>query len=501
MNFQTPWLKFTLNLLFLGMIIHIVYGFMLGLSVDEAHYALYGLYPDWSYFDHPPMVGWLQIIPAKGHWPVGLIRLVPELLWLLSVLLSMHLTKVIIASFLSSSHYHSLRSAHWWTALLILTTPILHVLAVGLLPDTLLLVLVPCMMLLTISIHNALDQRYPRDIQLWISLGVILGLAGLSKYTSLFFALGVLICLLQWHGLKIFSRPGLWLCLLIAITLITPVLYWNMNHDWISFKYQLGHGAGGEWKFRRIGNFLLTQLACYGLLNLLGLTWVFRRYLSPPIGLFSFSVIPFLIFAVMSGGGGSLPHWTSPAWIAITPICAIGLANAWFVGRKFWITTMIFLQLSLVAIGFFLLASGGLPGVSMKDPLGQKNPIADLYGWDLAGEKLNQIAIEKNIPHIVTQNWTMGSRLAWYTQSKSVHILDDRRDQFDIWFGKMPEGEDAVLLQWSQMTYELPIQKNQFSSCDKIDSMPVKRSDRAISQFDFYVCKDWGQIHPEKIND
>lgn len=31
-----------------------------GLSVDEAHYAIYGMRLDWSYFDHPPLVGWIH---------------------------------------------------------------------------------------------------------------------------------------------------------------------------------------------------------------------------------------------------------------------------------------------------------------------------------------------------------------------------------------------------------------------------------------------------------
>ena len=33
-----------------------------GLGVDEAHYVLYGLNLDLSYFDHPPLVGWVQYI-------------------------------------------------------------------------------------------------------------------------------------------------------------------------------------------------------------------------------------------------------------------------------------------------------------------------------------------------------------------------------------------------------------------------------------------------------
>ena len=35
------------------------------LSFDEAHYALYGYYPALSYFDHPPLVGWVQLLMQK----------------------------------------------------------------------------------------------------------------------------------------------------------------------------------------------------------------------------------------------------------------------------------------------------------------------------------------------------------------------------------------------------------------------------------------------------
>ncbi|OUS41423.1 hypothetical protein A9R00_00990, partial [Oleispira antarctica] len=40
----------------------LLHSWLLPFSADEAHYALYGKLLDWSYFDHPPMVGWLQSI-------------------------------------------------------------------------------------------------------------------------------------------------------------------------------------------------------------------------------------------------------------------------------------------------------------------------------------------------------------------------------------------------------------------------------------------------------
>ena len=42
-------------------LVHLVWGAVMGLSVDEAHYLLYAAHPDWSYFDHPPLVGWVHM--------------------------------------------------------------------------------------------------------------------------------------------------------------------------------------------------------------------------------------------------------------------------------------------------------------------------------------------------------------------------------------------------------------------------------------------------------
>ena len=58
-------------------LLHLAVGASLGLSVDEAHYLLYALHPALSYFDHPPMVGWLQWPMVSLGAPVWLLRLLP----------------------------------------------------------------------------------------------------------------------------------------------------------------------------------------------------------------------------------------------------------------------------------------------------------------------------------------------------------------------------------------------------------------------------------------
>ena len=65
-------------------LLHLAIGASIGLSVDEAHYLLYAAHPDWSYFDHPPLVGWVQWPLVALGAPVWLLRALPGTLLLLS---------------------------------------------------------------------------------------------------------------------------------------------------------------------------------------------------------------------------------------------------------------------------------------------------------------------------------------------------------------------------------------------------------------------------------
>jgi 4-amino-4-deoxy-L-arabinose transferase-like glycosyltransferase len=494
---STPWMKYSAMVVLLATIIHFAFGFILGLSVDEAHYALYALHPDWSYFDHPPLVGWLQILPVKLNWHDGWLRLIPEILWLISILLNVGICQMVLGNYGQFSNIQ--KPAIFWTIALACLSPILHVLGVGLLPDTILLVLVPAMIILVLLLHHELSKRQPHDFILWIGMGVLLGLAGLSKYTSIFFALCIPLCLLAWHGGKIFQRPGLYICLIIALLLLTPVLYWNFVHDWISFQYQFSHGTGGTWQIKKVGVFLLNQIASYGLLILIGLIWFIRSQKDHTITLMTFFILPILLFAYFSGGGGSLPHWTAPAWIAMTPFAGIGIAQAFVARKKILIQILVCLQVFICVLGFTLLFTGGIPGVSMQDSLGKKNPIADLYGWEDAGNTVRQLATETQTDRLVVQNWTLASRLAWYAKPLRVNVLDDRFDQFDLWVDELPLGSDAILLNWSQMAFTLPVSDEGFESCDPLKSQAVQRLGRDIAQFDFYLCKNWqGHSSPQR---
>jgi hypothetical protein len=308
--------------------------------------------------------------------------------------------------------------------------------------------------------------------------------------------LAVIVTLLAGRGLRVLLTPGPWLAVLVALLLISPVLIWNAQHEWISFIYQLKHGSGGTWHARRLAAFAGIQLVAYGPLLVLGAYLATRQLIQNKqwqlAVLLLFFFIPFLVTGLMSGGGGSLPHWTAPAWLAITPFAALALAERWASGRKALILAFIRAQAVICLIAFAALFFVGIPGLSADHPLVRKNPLADLWGWDEAGLKARELARAHHLPSLSVRNWTLGSRLAWYARPLPVHVLDTRFDQFDLWFGQIPPGTDSLFVNWSQVKFDLPTKAGEFAGCQLIGTYEAKRFSRHVSRFDYYHCRLWG---------
>jgi 4-amino-4-deoxy-L-arabinose transferase-like glycosyltransferase len=334
----------------------------------------------------------------------------------------------------------------------------------------------------------------------WLITGTLLGLAGLSKYTAAFTAFALLLVVLCPPRKQWINQAGFYLAVVLALLLISPVLYWNWANDWISFKYQLAHGSGGEWLLLRFAGFIGLQLVAFGLLYIVGMVFFLRRYwaISPAaiICLLAFFWIPFGIFAWLSGGGG-LPHWTTPAWFCLAPFAGIGIASAWASQQRRLIRFIFIIQIALCLIGFAFVLSGGIVSSNPRN-----NPIADLYGWDQAGKRVLALSKTYSAAGIAVQNWTLGSRIAWYAKPSAVFILDQRQDQFDLWFGNLKPGADAIAVNWSAMPYALPVKGDEphlqgaFTECHALERVEVRHLGRVLSHFDLSLCKNWTAKDP-----
>ncbi|MBD3766932.1 MAG: glycosyltransferase family 39 protein [Gammaproteobacteria bacterium] len=417
------------QLLVTTILLHLLIAVITPLTVDEAHYALYGQFLDWSYFDHPPLVGWLQALAlqiGENEWQ---LRLWALLSYALSLWLIHGYTRYLT---------HSLTSANL-AALLFCAMPILHVLGIGLVPDTLLL---PLSIALIWRAQQTLEKPTTRN---WLIIGLLLGLSALSKYTAALFAIGLLLVLLtSTHSWRWFIKARFWLAVFVAGLLSLPIFYWNMQHDWISIHYQLNHGRPAQdFEWLNVGQSQLSQLFLYT-----PLIW-FSAWLSllafkewwQPIAyrqLLLFVLPALIIFTISSGKEPSLPHWLAFFYVLLLPLMAHQLINQ----QSAWIKKLLTANL-IYGFTFTLLVLT----LSLFPKLTEHwspNPTQDLIGWKQAAE-IGQ-ALRQTDESLIVSHWVDASRIAWYARPTPVVVMDERYDQFDIWFGSPNTDTHGILI-------------------------------------------------------
>ncbi len=71
-------------------------------------------------------------------------------------------------------------------------------------------------------------------------IGILAGFLLLSKYSGVILLISLILFFIvnkEYRG--IFKKHQLYLSILICLIMFSPVIIWNYQHDWISFKYQL----------------------------------------------------------------------------------------------------------------------------------------------------------------------------------------------------------------------------------------------------------------------
>jgi 4-amino-4-deoxy-L-arabinose transferase-like glycosyltransferase len=456
---------------FLGLysLFALFHAWFLPFSADEAHYALYGSFLDWSYFDHPPMVGWLQSIALLFSESEFSLRVIPIILSGLSLYLLFHLAKKDFGE-----------SNALLTILLFISAPILQILPFGMIPETPLILAG----LLNIWILKKIQINKGQQVKYWLLLGITLGVAGLSKYTGVTLAVSTFIVLYLQFKTRLFSQIGFYLAGMIAAIFILPVLYWNMQNDWISFLYQLDHSAGkSEFSLVAALRMQVIQLAAFGpLIYILGIIAIWKLRASNEAKTWLIFALPILIlFSVLSAKGRSLPHWTELGVIFMLPLIAqlIILSAANKIQKRIFIG-LTSLSLLLTLVVQILIT---YPKIVFDD---YRHPLADLMGWKEASSRI--ITLAQKGDKVFIPNWSHASRVAWYARPMPVKVLDSRFDQFDLWFGSAAVGDSGILLLHADRKGFKEKLFKQFLRCELKDELKVKIDSSYVNYFKLYRC-------------
>ena len=218
-----------------------LYAPLMELSGDEAYYWTWSRCLAGGYLDHAPMVAWVIRLGTMliGNSELG-VRFPAALLsagtiaagiWLASQITPILPANNATALAAKPSRLHPAVVL----TLLLLAFPLLHVLGAIITPDT------PAVFFTTLAIGMALRCiTRPAGLGSYVVLGIFCGLAMLSKYTSLVSVVSILAVLLL-HDRRRFGR--IILAGLVACIVLWPMLRWNYQHDWVSFRFQLRHGT------------------------------------------------------------------------------------------------------------------------------------------------------------------------------------------------------------------------------------------------------------------
>ncbi|MFZ4730371.1 MAG: ArnT family glycosyltransferase, partial [Pseudanabaena sp.] len=229
--------KWAIAILLWGFLFRAVCAIYLNIGFDEAYYYLYTQNLNLSYFDHPPLVAFTAGI---GIWLTGAV--IPFTIRIGGVLLY---TGTLIFSYLASKKLFGDRTAT--LTLAILTTIPIFQIAFGILtlPDNALMFFWAACLWVAAEEFFPSDQtdKYQPTYRLAI-IGLCVGLAFLGKYHGMLLGGGlVLFCLLsRRHRSALFSVWTLAAIALFAIA-ISPVLLWNAQHEFASFRFQSGRAV------------------------------------------------------------------------------------------------------------------------------------------------------------------------------------------------------------------------------------------------------------------
>lgn len=404
-----------------------------GLTVDEAHYVLYGKFLDWSYFDHPPLVGWVQALFQL----LSIDDLVKSRLP--AILISIFTSKLIFDFLITkgSTQKHSLLAV-----IALNLTPMFNAMSVALLPDTLLM---PLTLLIIISSEKILTHP---NLKNWALLGLWLGLAGLAKYTAILYIIALVPIFIFKNKFKELLRINIWIGVLIAMVLVSPVLYWNLKNNWISFQYQGDHVLKLDSSvLHNLGASFFIQMLSWGIGPFLISLTIFFRLLkdirlnaSNFISLI-FSSVFLLFFIYVSLSTPLLPHWMLIFFILMIPLSYVDLLE-----KKKYLKT---LQLATLVSSLFGLALMFELGFKIFPPKYTASVYEGVMGWDSAiaeaNKKLEPITNPKKA--LAVMNWTLGSRAMYYNRTQfDVFVIDKRFDQYDIWAPQSNIGYDLVVM-------------------------------------------------------
>jgi len=231
--------------------LRIAYACLIELRTDEAYYWTWSKEHVLSFLDHPPMIAWFVRFGTLvfGDTNFG-VRFAGTLAMLVTQLL------------LADIAWRVTRDARAVLIAVLMPEAAVYygLLMAKVAPDT---AVIPFAVAMIWSLVRLAESRNPRW---WLAAGLFFGLSMLSKFTAVMFApaIAAFVLVPGWR-MRWLKSPYPYAAVVVALIAFLPVLIWNAQHDWASFRFQLVRAtATHEISLRTVGDYIGLQFGLVG---------------------------------------------------------------------------------------------------------------------------------------------------------------------------------------------------------------------------------------------
>jgi 4-amino-4-deoxy-L-arabinose transferase-like glycosyltransferase len=407
--------------------LRIVYASLIDLRTDEAYYWTWSKEHVLSFLDHPPMIAWFIRFGTAifGDTNLG-VRFAGILAMLATQLLLADLVRRVTSDVRAVVIAVLMPEAALYYGLLMAKVA----------PDT---ALIPFALAMVWALVRLAESNEPRW---WLAAGLFAGLALLSKFTAVMLlpAVAAFTLVPDWRRRWLLS-PYPWLAALIALLVFSPVLIWNAQHDWASFKFQLVRAtAAHDISGRTVGDYIGLQLGLVGFVLLpvvlSGLALTARRgYLArEPIAiLLSTAVlVPFFYFlwkSVTLRVGDTWPMFMWPIGFAAAAINIAMLPRegwpAWMIRSTIrWTRVAIASGITFIVLVFLYYVASPWNFIGHADPIGGE------AGYQQVAARAEVELQKTGASWIATTDYRTYAMLRWFFNGRVPVIQINERGRF-----------------------------------------------------------------------
>ncbi len=421
-------------LIALSTLVRLILAAAFELGNDEVYYRLFALYPAWSHFDHPPMIGWVIWLTTLD------MTFTSELAIRFSAVCFGAINTWLI--FQIGTLIKNERTG--WVAALLYVASLYAFIITGtfIMPDAPLSFF--WLLSLWLLVKVFLGTLHPTQPNIYLILaGLFVGLAFLSKYTAVFIWSGVMAYIV-FYDRSWLKKTSLWFSVALSLLCTLPVLFWNLHNEFIGFTFHygrvndfmqfrpdyLGIELGGEFLYNNPVNFIVTVIAviaCFRQPVFIEKKW---------IRLFLWIALPMIfLFWLIACFRSTLPHWTGPAFVTLIPLTAAWIDHKYTTFRYFSVWNVV--GLSILSVGLIIACIQIKTGQPFPDShpdgkeLGKYDFSLDMSGWQEMGEGfalIQQQAVEAGeMPAgapILSYRWFPAAHLDYYVAAPNhTHVL------------------------------------------------------------------------------